>query len=290
MLNLDKKQIEMIDRAFVDITNSSITIYNDAGQRVYISPKLGCPYMKYFKKNTPPDRYKQFEAHCPHIDQEAMNICKTTQSYYAHTCHYGLTKLYCPIFHNNVLLGYIKLSRYILEENKESAYQKTTETAQEFSVNEKDLLKIFDSIPKIKSDSIKSLTQIMEMCVCYLLYYEILTKQDTSLSFFLETYIHEHLADDLSTTALCNYLSISKTTLYKLSLSSFNCSISEYVERARFEHAKKLLSETEESINSIARKVGFFDPNYFSKRFKQLFGVSPSEFRKKKTKSSTKKK
>lgn len=46
------------------------------------------------------------------------------------------------------------------------------------------------------------------------------------------------------------------------------------------EEAKKLLRETGESITSIASKVGYDDPYYFSHCFKKILGISPADYRK----------
>ena len=43
--------------------------------------------------------------------------------------------------------------------------------------------------------------------------------------------------------------------------------------------AKKMMKEGNEKVQTIAEKVGFLDPNYFSKQFKRLVGVSPKKFR-----------
>ena len=43
--------------------------------------------------------------------------------------------------------------------------------------------------------------------------------------------------------------------------------------------AKELLSEGKLSIKGIAIDVGYSDPNYFSRLFKKIEGVSPTEFK-----------
>jgi AraC-like DNA-binding protein len=45
------------------------------------------------------------------------------------------------------------------------------------------------------------------------------------------------------------------------------------------EKAQELLLMTDNRISEIAKEVGFSDEGYFTRRFKQKFNVSPSEFR-----------
>jgi len=52
-----------------------------------------------------------------------------------------------------------------------------------------------------------------------------------------------------------------------------------YLDRLRAERAAALLIETELPIAAIGEVVGWSDPNYASRRFRLLFGVSPSGYR-----------
>ena len=52
------------------------------------------------------------------------------------------------------------------------------------------------------------------------------------------------------------------------------------LESARFEQARRMLSETGRSITEIARLTGYTDPSNFARAFHRLAGRSPTEFRK----------
>ena len=47
----------------------------------------------------------------------------------------------------------------------------------------------------------------------------------------------------------------------------------------RMEKAREILSEGHFSIQTVAKRVGYDDPYYFSKLFKKKFGYSPSAFK-----------
>lgn len=55
---------------------------------------------------------------------------------------------------------------------------------------------------------------------------------------------------------------------------------SNIIEEYQMENAQKLLKETNLSITEISHKVGCFDSSHFTKKFKKLFGILPSDFRK----------
>lgn len=67
--------------------------------------------------------------------------------------------------------------------------------------------------------------------------------------------------------------------------SKFKCKTQmtpvEFLTKLRIKHAEKLLEiySDEISIQTVARMSGFSDPMYFSKKFKQITGVSPMKYK-----------
>lgn len=55
-----------------------------------------------------------------------------------------------------------------------------------------------------------------------------------------------------------------------------------WLNRYRLDRASVLLTETDMKINEIALSVGFDDPLYFSRKYTEYFGISPSQWRKQK--------
>ena len=57
-----------------------------------------------------------------------------------------------------------------------------------------------------------------------------------------------------------------------------NQNFSSYVRNRRVERAKELLTSSAMKTYEIAGAVGFTTPKYFSSVFKQVTGVTPSEY------------
>ena len=57
--------------------------------------------------------------------------------------------------------------------------------------------------------------------------------------------------------------------------------ISEYIIKCRLEYARKLLDTTTLSIGEVAEQTGFKHSRNFSTVFKNIVGMSPSDYRKK---------
>lgn len=72
---------------------------------------------------------------------------------------------------------------------------------------------------------------------------------------------------------------INKFYLTRLFKRQYGRSVVSYVLDLRITAAKKMLRFSGESVETIGRKCGFEDVNYFSRSFKKIEGISPMEYR-----------
>lgn len=95
----------------------------------------------------------------------------------------------------------------------------------------------------------------------------------------LKAYIQKNYADPaLSTGSLAKKFRISQSYLCHIFKESENSNINAYLTGVRIEKADELL-RTDMSILEIATRVGYTDPHYFTKVYKKVKGISPSEMR-----------
>jgi signal transduction histidine kinase/ligand-binding sensor domain-containing protein/DNA-binding response OmpR family regulator len=80
---------------------------------------------------------------------------------------------------------------------------------------------------------------------------------------------------------LCREMGMSRVHFYKKILSLTDKTPSEFIRFIRLKRAADLLEKSQLFVNEIAYQVGFNDPKYFRKYFKEEFGVSPNEYKKK---------
>lgn len=87
-------------------------------------------------------------------------------------------------------------------------------------------------------------------------------------------YFKKHRAAGLA--ALCG---MSESHFTRLFRAAFGTTPIDWLRRERISQAKRRLAETTDAIKEIAAQVGYGDHYFFSKDFKQLAGVPPSEYR-----------
>lgn len=91
-------------------------------------------------------------------------------------------------------------------------------------------------------------------------------------------YIRDHYAQSISIDDVCQYLSISRSYLYKLFRRYYGVSPSTYLIRFRLEKARELLGTQQYPVNEVAEMCGFSDHPYFTKRFRMVYDVTPREY------------
>ena len=94
-----------------------------------------------------------------------------------------------------------------------------------------------------------------------------------------KTYIDENYEKELTLDSVARKIAISPYYLSKLFKDEIGENFIEYLTRLRINQAKKLLEENRFSIKEICMLVGYSDPNYFSRIFKKIEGVTPTEYR-----------
>ncbi len=94
-------------------------------------------------------------------------------------------------------------------------------------------------------------------------------------------YINEHYYENLTLNGVSGKVGITAGYLSTLFTQQMNCSFIDYLNEIRIEHACSYLQQNYFKTYEIAYKVGYNDEKYFSKVFKKVTGMSPSEYKKK---------
>ena len=84
---------------------------------------------------------------------------------------------------------------------------------------------------------------------------------------------------DFSVEAFCEKMHYSKAYLSKIFLGEFGMTIHEYVTKLKIREAKLLIREQNYTFTQISDMLAFSNPLYFSRVFKKITGMSPSEYK-----------
>ncbi len=142
-------------------------------------------------------------------------------------------------------------------------------------VNHFDVLYDFETVNDIKSWLRRKLFEISEMLQLKKL------RKNRKLVEGIEEYIKIHLDRNLTLRDVANYFSFSPNYLGHLFKEEKEENFSDFVIRKRLEKASELLLDPKLKIYEVADRVGYKSLTYFSRQFKEKFGATPGDYRKK---------
>lgn len=93
-------------------------------------------------------------------------------------------------------------------------------------------------------------------------------------------FMERHIFDSINLNDIASYVRLDSSYLVRIFSSSIHTSPMKFYFNLKINAAKTLLSTSTLSIKEIADKLSFCNEFYFSKRFKELIGESPSKYRK----------
>ena len=104
-------------------------------------------------------------------------------------------------------------------------------------------------------------------------------KDQARLEILLQ-YIHDHYQDTPTLEELTQLVSLSKSSILNLFHKYVHMTPIDYVLHYKLKKAAQLLDTTENTISCIAQSTGFNNEGYFCRKFKEIFKLTPSQYRK----------
>ncbi|OME85149.1 hypothetical protein BK120_11505 [Paenibacillus sp. FSL A5-0031] len=97
-------------------------------------------------------------------------------------------------------------------------------------------------------------------------------------------FMKENCNKEMTIELLANMAELSPKYFVDLFKKTYGVSALDYLTRARIDLAKSLMLRTDRLLKEVAHEVGYADEFYFSRKFKQLVGMSPTAYLKKRGK------
>jgi two-component system response regulator YesN len=91
-------------------------------------------------------------------------------------------------------------------------------------------------------------------------------------------YMHEHYTEAVQLGGAADAAQVSAAYLSRLFSEHLKTNFIDYLTELRIERAEKLIRESRMNIKEVAYAVGYQDPNYFSKIFRKVTGLLPTQY------------
>lgn len=103
-------------------------------------------------------------------------------------------------------------------------------------------------------------------------------KNADELFFKIVAYMEENLHKQITIDQLCRDNLISRSILQKLFRDHANCGVIDYFSNIKIKAAKQMIRNQHMNFTQIADNLGYTSIHYFSRQFKKLTGMTPSEY------------
>lgn len=94
-------------------------------------------------------------------------------------------------------------------------------------------------------------------------------------------YIQSQIDQSLSIEAICSRFHISRSKIQSLFNIKLGIGPKQYISSLKLDRAKEMIDEHKYTISEISERLGFTSIHYFSRKFKNHFGLTPTEYAKK---------
>jgi AraC family transcriptional regulator len=93
-------------------------------------------------------------------------------------------------------------------------------------------------------------------------------------------FLHAQFSESIVLENLAQAAGVHPVHLTRVFRQNYGCTVGEYVRRLRVEFACRQISKTDASLSEIAHAAGFSDQSHLNKTFKNIYGLTPAEYRK----------
>lgn len=93
-------------------------------------------------------------------------------------------------------------------------------------------------------------------------------------------YINDNIYTAITIEKLCMEFSVSRSSLQQLFKNNLNIAPKQYISDLKLKKSKLLIKESKYTISEISNILGFASIHYFSRKFKQQFGITPTDYAK----------
>ena len=258
---------------FYVLTGIKIALFDASFNELISYPNGEISFCSHMRMN------ETFCQKCSASDKEAFNVCKQTKSLHIYRCHAGLIEATAPITERGRILGYMMFGQINDSKDKDCFFSQVLQYCNGYGEQQS----VIALVKKIKYKSqrqIHAAAKILDACTEYIKLKEIVKPSAHQLIDKVESFIEEHIGEDLSVDRICRQFNISSTRLYETVRTHTNMGIAALVKKKRLEYAKKLIQTTDMPISQISCEAGFSDYNYFLRVFKETYGVPSKQFRK----------
>ena len=95
----------------------------------------------------------------------------------------------------------------------------------------------------------------------------------------IRKYIEQHSSDSLTLSELAQIGGVHPVSIVRAFRAQHHQTIGQYIRRIRVQNATRLMKNRKAKLSDVAAEAGFADQSHFTRTFKEITGLKPTQFR-----------
>ena len=264
------------------LNDSFIDFYNATGVNMALFKSdmtYVCENFTHWEKNEYCKAIQSTEkgcAACRKSDTLLLKKCIDTKQAQYNICSAGLVDVVIPVLYKDEIIGFILFGQM----RPEIPFSEYEEYIASLGLDTQKMKEYHTDIPIFDFNKIKSISNIASMFTKYILLENLLTPNMGEQLENVLQYIEKNLDRSFSIQELSKNVNLSKSALYHMFHTNFNCTVNEYINKERIKRSLHYLLETDLTIDEISAKVGFSSVSYYTRIFKKIKNTTPLQYKK----------
>jgi len=209
---------------------------------------------------------------------------------FVNICHAGLGEVVFPMYgYNNLHIASVFIGQAITDEIDAKGFPEIVRRVCDLGVDEKKLRAAYDRLPRMSREKLLRIGTMADLAVRglgALLDFEVFEHQIMLNQYPAMRRALRMIADskgNISEGEMADALNLHQSYLSRLFKKVMKCGFKSYVTRRRIQQAKVMLHHTGSSVMNISGRCGFARQSYFTRKFRNVTGMTPSEYRRSKS-------
>lgn len=274
-LILNNRLLKELMQDFYILTGIRIVIFDSEYQEILSYPDSHCNFCALMHG------MEATREKCITSNESSFRRCKKTARLEIYHCHAGLVEATAPLVDDGTVIGYIMFGQVSDLESSQEVRDHLTTVLAKYKLPVPEASDKLYQITRKTSGQILAAAKILEACTFYVLLKDMISLRRQNFMKNFNTFLMEHLSEDLSIERLMGEFHVSRNKLYESTANYLGTGIAEHIKALRIKEAKRLLRETDLKVIQISDMVGFTDYNYFCRVFKAETGLPAKQYRKK---------
>ena len=90
--------------------------------------------------------------------------------------------------------------------------------------------------------------------------------------------MQEHISEQLTIERICKDNLVGRSQLQKIFRDAQKCGVIQFFSRMKIDTAKQMIRDNQMNLTQISDRLGYTSIHYFSRQFKKITSMAPSEY------------